>query len=91
MADVSGLDQQKPGVQKVSLVATNKRHFVSDQGAVANAEILYRQPMQPSLDGNTVDSQLEHSAFAKNAIGYMTTLQFMTGRIQGLMKAIRGQ
>ena len=59
--------------------------------AVTTPEVLYRQPTQPSLDGNTVDSQREHSAFAENAISDMTTLRFMTGRIQVLMKAISGQ
>ncbi|HED12619.1 MAG TPA: flagellar basal body rod protein FlgB [Gammaproteobacteria bacterium] len=91
MAQLAGPAQGQFGLQRIALRGTDPRHFSSMSGVVANTEVLYRQPMQPSLDGNTVDSQREHSAFAENAMGYMTTLRFMTGRIQGLMKAIRGQ
>lgn len=50
----------------------------------------YRVPDQPSLDGNTVDSQKEQSAFTENAVMYQTTLTFLNGRIKGLMLAIKG-
>jgi flagellar basal-body rod protein FlgB len=53
--------------------------------------MLYRVPSQPSLDGNTVDTQLEHTEFAANALEYQASLQFLNGRINSLMKAIKGQ
>ena len=46
---------------------------------------------QPSLDGNTVDSQLEHTAYAENALEYQASLRFLSGTIQTLKKAITGQ
>jgi flagellar basal-body rod protein FlgB len=55
------------------------------------AEHLYRMPVQPSLDGNTVDTQVEQAAFLKNALGYQASLRFLSGRVSGLLLAIKGQ
>ena len=52
---------------------------------------LYRVPMQPSLDGNSVDGQVEQAAFMDNALRYQASLQFLSGRIRGLLTAIRGE
>lgn len=52
--------------------------------------LLYRNPNQPALDGNTVDTQVEQAEFAQNALRYSTSLTFLSGKIKGLMSAIRG-
>lgn len=51
----------------------------------------YRVPLQPSLDGNTVDLSTEQTAFAENAVAYQTTLSFLNGRIGQLTRALRGE
>lgn len=51
----------------------------------------YRVPLQPSLDGNTVDLSTEQVAFAENAVQYQTTLSFLNGRIGQLSRALRGE
>lgn len=51
----------------------------------------FRNPLQPSLDGNTVDVQVEQAAFARNAVDYQTSLTFLSGRIRTLMTAIKGE
>ncbi|HWW78850.1 MAG TPA: flagellar basal body rod protein FlgB [Steroidobacteraceae bacterium] len=51
----------------------------------------YRVPLAPSLDGNTVDAQLEQAAFADNTVRYQATLTFLTGSLKDLMTAITGQ
>lgn len=53
-------------------------------------ETLFRMPYQPSLDGNTVEAQVEMSEFNNNAIRYMASLRFLNGKIKTLMSAIRG-
>jgi len=53
-------------------------------------ELLYRVPSQPSLDGNTVDVQMETSAFTENSIRFQATMQFLSGKFKGLTKALRG-
>ena len=52
--------------------------------------LLYRNPHQPALDGNTVDTQVEQAEFAQNALRYSTSLTFLSGKIRGLMGAIKG-
>ena len=69
---------------------THPRHIQLDSGVVPPSQMGYRVPSQPSLDGNTVDSQLEHSAFASNALEYQASLRFVSGRIKSLMTAIKG-
>ena len=74
-----------------TLKTTHSKHIPMDSGLVSAAEMAYRIPSQPSLDGNTVDSQLEHTAYAENAIQYQTSLKFLGGTIKTLRKAITGQ
>ena len=74
-----------------SMTATQAGHFGMQTMMSRAAERLYREPHQPSLDGNTVDVQVEQAAFTDNALRYMTTLRFVSGRVQGLMTALRGE
>jgi flagellar basal-body rod protein FlgB len=59
--------------------------------ADTSAALKYRVPLAPSLDGNTVDAQLEQAAFADNTVRYQATLSFLSSRLKGLMTAITGQ
>ncbi len=77
--------------QTVTVRTTHKNHIPLDNGIVSPSEMAYRIPNQPSLDGNTVDSQLEHTAYAENAIQYQTSLRFLNGSISSLKKALTGQ
>jgi len=62
----------------------------SAPGTALSAEPLYRVPNHPALDGNTVDTQLEQTAFAEASVRYQASLDFLDARIQGLRKALRG-
>jgi flagellar basal-body rod protein FlgB len=48
----------------------------------------YRVPLAPSLDGNTVDEQLEQSAFAENSVRYQASLTFLNVKLRDLLTAI---
>jgi flagellar basal-body rod protein FlgB len=48
----------------------------------------YRVPLAPSLDGNTVDSQMEESAFADNNVRYEAALTFIEGDFSDLNTVI---
>jgi flagellar basal-body rod protein FlgB len=50
----------------------------------------YRTPSQPSLDGNTVETDVEQAAFAENAVQYRAALTFLNGQIRTLHLAIKG-
>ena len=54
------------------------------------AELKFRIPMQPTLDGNTVETDVEQAAFAENAVQYRASLTFLNGAISGLRYAIKG-
>lgn len=70
---------------------TDAGHIQPQQELVAGTELQYRVPLQPALDGNTVDSQLEYGSFASNSLEYQSSLKFLNGRIQTLLLAIKGQ
>ena len=72
-----------------ALTTTHAGHMRMQGGGSAQA--LYRVPGQSSLDGNTVDTQIEQSKFAENAVRYRTSLRFLSGKISGLMTAIKGE
>ena len=54
-------------------------------------ELLYRVPYLPSIDGNTVDGQVEMAEFASNALQFQASLRFLNGKFRGLISAIRGE
>ncbi|KQM27689.1 MULTISPECIES: flagellar basal body rod protein FlgB [unclassified Sphingomonas] len=56
-----------------------------------DSNTLYRRPLQPSLDGNTVELVTEQTAFAENAVAYQTTLAFLNGRISTITRALKGE
>lgn len=60
-------------------------------GGMIGAEELYRQPNQPSLDGNSVEPHVEMAEFTENSMRYLMTLRIMSGRVNGMLSAIRGE
>jgi flagellar basal-body rod protein FlgB len=82
-----------PG-SSLSLTTTSANQIGNNAttGDVENSAALkYRVPLAPSLDGNTVDAQMEQAAFAENTVRYQATLTFLTGSLKDLMTAITGQ
>ncbi|WP_028312788.1 flagellar basal body protein [Derxia gummosa] len=53
--------------------------------------VRYRTVGQPSVDGNTVDSDTEQARFADNTLRYEASLRFLNGQIKTLTSAINGQ
>jgi len=76
----------------VRVTTTNAAHIsTGNVTAGGAAELKYRTPLAPSLDGNTVDTQLEQAAFAENAVRYQASLTFLGAKFRSLMTAITGQ
>ena len=83
---------QTVGKNQVTLEATRPGHMgLRDSASMPKADVLYRIPMQPSLDGNTVDAQRESAAFAETALRYQATLTFINQRISVLRLALTGR
>lgn len=71
---------------------TDARHMGESSGTGEfGMELLYRNPFQASLDGNTVDGQIEKTQFMENAVRYQSTIAFIDGRLKTLQKALRGE
>lgn len=64
---------------------------LAEGGEPFDAAIRYRVPVQPSLDGNTVELATEQTAFAENALAYRSSLSFLNGRIGTLTRALKGE
>ncbi len=75
----------------LSLATTSRKHIGADTDVPAEGDKLYRIPSQPSLDGNTVDPQIEQAEFAKNELQYEASLRMLNGRISSLLLALRGE
>jgi len=74
----------------LSMAATRPGHIQAGSAGANTTTPLYRVPEQPSLDGNTVDSQKENAAIAETAVRYQATLTFLSSRIRGMRDAFTG-
>lgn len=70
------------------LKATNPYHFASAQDD-SSPRLRYRVPVEPSLDGNTVELVTEQLQFAETAVRYRSTLAILNGRISGLISSMK--
>jgi flagellar basal-body rod protein FlgB len=73
-----------------SLRRTHALHQAAE-GRSLQGDPLYRVPNLPSLDGNTVDTQLEQAAFSEASVRYQASVDFLDARVRGLRKALRGE
>ena len=89
MSDATG-SRSEFSRNSLKMTASNANHIQTEHNGFS-VDILYRNPYQPSLDGNTVETGIEKTEFSKNSIYYEASLRFLTGKFQGLSKAIKGQ
>ena len=68
---------------------TSPNHINSNADFGANLK--YRTSAHVSLDGNTVDKDIETAAFARNALNYQASLSFLSTKIKSMMTAIKGE
>jgi flagellar basal-body rod protein FlgB len=88
-----------PGAGRTPAVAsrpltTHAQHIplaMTGSGIDSASQLAYRVASQPSVDGNTVDVQVEQAKFADAALHYQASLQFADGKIRSLLTAITGQ
>lgn len=74
-----------------ALARSVKAHLAAPQSAApGGGPLLYRQVVQPSLDGNSVDMDVERAQFAENAVRYEANLMFLNSQLKSLLAAIQG-
>ena len=84
----SALEKAQGGA--LSITKTSDLHQSSWNTNRLGAQVKYRIPMQPTLDGNTVETDVEQAAFAENAVQYRATLAFLDGQIRSLRYELKG-
>jgi flagellar basal-body rod protein FlgB len=72
------------------LASTSGRHLQSG-GDSGPARLMYRNELQSSVDGNTVNMDVERAQFAENAIQYEASVTFISGKFKTLMLALQSQ
>lgn len=70
---------------------TTQSGHIQPKGFFMGVESMYRQPTQSSLDGNTVEPHVEMAEFTENSMRYLMTLRIMSGSINGMLSAIKGE
>ncbi|WP_086932539.1 flagellar basal body rod protein FlgB [Agarilytica rhodophyticola] len=70
---------------------THEGHMEVSRGARGDDDYSYRIPQQPSVDGNTVEENIEHAEFTRNNLEFQAAFTFLNGNFKGLQKAIRGE
>ena len=74
-----------------ALNTTNNRHIEAQGLSEGDAALQYRTPMQPSIDQNTVDAQIEQSNYAQNAVDFQASFTLLNSKFKGLVSALRGE
>lgn len=85
----SALKTAQQGMGQQGLKTTNSRH-IGGNNFVGQPNLMYRNPLQPSLDGNTVEEQVEMTRFAKNSMDFQASFQLLNSKFKGLSRAIKG-
>ena len=75
---------------QLSMVGTHRNHIDLNSG-INSSTLKYSNPLHASLDGNTVDSHVEQSKFSENSLLYQTSFTFLNGRINGIIKTLKGE
>jgi flagellar basal-body rod protein FlgB len=83
--------QSNPAVS-VDLTKTAQTHLSPvGKPTIGGLEPQYRTTVQGSVDGNTVDMDVERNQFTDNALRYEASVTFVSHQIKNLLAAIQGQ
>ncbi len=75
-----------------TLAVTSPRHIQASDGAGGYGSAMrFRTEYQAAVDGNTVNMDVERSAFAENAVQLEASLTFIRQQLLQLQTAIQGQ
>ncbi|WP_268800265.1 flagellar basal body rod protein FlgB [Pseudomonas huanghezhanensis] len=88
---VLAAENEKSTKGSFALNTTNSHHIEAAGMGNEDGSLLYRTPSQPSLDQNTVDTQVENANYAENAIGFQASFTLLNSKFKGLVSAIRGE
>jgi len=77
------------GTSSQQMTVTSSNHI--NTNADFSASVQFRPTKHFSLDGNTVDKDIETAEFSRNAMNYQASLSFLDNKIKSMMTALRGE
>lgn len=89
--DVAFKDLMDGAQDRAVKMRTTREGHISGKLDSIFGDDMYRVPIQPSVDGNTVDTDVEQAKYMRNALEFQSSFTFLNGRFKGLSKAISGQ
>jgi len=87
----SAMKMAASGQSTGGMQTSHVNHIQPSSAQFNNPAVQFRIGMQDSLDGNTVDEQVEQAQFMQNSVQYQASLDFLGARFKGLLSAIRGE
>lgn len=75
----------------LSMARTAAAHLPGEADSSIAGSLRYRTEYQSAVDGNTVNMDIERSAFAENAIRMEAALTFINSRFRSMQSAVQGQ
>jgi flagellar basal-body rod protein FlgB len=90
----NALDNKATAMPPLELARTAAAHAAgtavgSGEGSIGGSPLLYRTVTQGSVDGNTVDMDVERNEFLDNGIRYEAGVTAVNGQIKALINAIQ--
>lgn len=77
--------------QTKGMTTTNPAHIGNNTTYNPDVPLMYRVPLQTSLDGNTVDTQIESAKLAENNMRLLASLRIIDMKIKSFTTALRGE
>jgi flagellar basal-body rod protein FlgB len=75
------------GTGSIAMATTSGNHLAGSAGS-GPAALQFRTEVQSSVDGNTVDMDVERSQISENAIQYQIVSQLITETFKGMRTAL---
>lgn len=74
----------------VDLAVSNQKHIPGKSGAggINEADLLYRPLVQGTVDGNSVNGEVERTAFVENALQYEANIMMLNASIKAMNAAL---
>lgn len=85
------LDGQMTQRSSLHLNRTQNTHLSGLVDPDFAADLMFRVPHQPAVDGNTVEVQEEMARYTDNALRYQASFEFLNSKISGIRKALKGE
>ena len=74
----------------VQMIKTSAGHIDAAGSGMPGVSVQYRSEYQGAVDGNTVNTDIERSAFAENAVQVEALLTFVREQVKAMNLALQG-